>query len=99
MITPLQASVSTLMQTNAPPHVLGRVGAALNTIISTASLVSMAFAGALGEWIGVRNVFVVGGIVVILAGVASAWIFRGYKVPAPAAEAHPQPSLSNGTVS
>ncbi|HVF98495.1 MAG TPA: hypothetical protein VND68_01545 [Chloroflexia bacterium] len=46
-----------------------------------------------------RNVFVVGGIVVIPAGVASAWIFRGYKVPAPAAESHAQPSLLSGSVS
>ncbi|MDQ5824535.1 MAG: MFS transporter [Chloroflexota bacterium] len=97
MMTPMQASISTLMQTSAPPQVLGRVGAALNTLISTASLVSMAFAGALGELIGVRNVFVVGGIIVILAGVISAWMFRGYKVST--AESQAKPSLSGGAAS
>ncbi len=96
MMTPMQASISTLMQTSAPPQVLGRVGAALNTIISTANLLSMALAGALGEVIGVRNVFVVSGIIVILAGVSSAWIFRDYKVPT--AESNATQGLSERAV-
>ena len=78
-VTPLQASISTLVQTSVSDSARGRISASLNTLVSTASLLSMALAGALGQAIGVRNVFVVGGIVVVLAGVASAWVFRGYK--------------------
>src|SRR5439155_16286341 len=71
LVTPLQASVSTIIQTSVTDEVRGRISSSLNTMISTASLVSMGAAGLLGQAIGVRNVFVVGGIVIVFAGVAS----------------------------
>ena len=68
MITPLQASVATIMQTSVDNQLRGRIGAAMNTIMSSANLLSMALAGAFGEIVGVRNVFVLAGGVAIVAG-------------------------------
>jgi MFS family permease len=76
MVTPLQASISTISQTVVEDKMRGRVGAALNTLVSTASLVSMALAGILAQTVGLRNVFVLGGAVVVLAGLAAAAVFR-----------------------
>jgi DHA3 family macrolide efflux protein-like MFS transporter len=76
IVTPLQASIATLSQTSVADEVLGRVGASLNALITTASLISMALAGVLGDLIGVRNVFVVAGGVSVCAGLAAAAVFR-----------------------
>jgi MFS family permease len=75
-ITPLQAAIQTIMQTTVPNHILGRVGSALNTAIATANLVAMAFAGALGNWIGVRNVFLFAGGMTLLAGLLYSALFE-----------------------
>ena len=75
-VTPLQAAVSTLLQTTVASDVLGRVGAALNTTIGAANLLSMACAGLLGALLGVRNVFVFAGIVSVAAGLLALRLFR-----------------------
>lgn len=77
IMTPLQASIATLIQTLVPDEVRGRIGASLSTLISTANLLSMAFAGVFGDAIGIREVFVLSGIITMLAGIASAWVFKG----------------------
>ena len=77
-VTPMQASISTVIQTSTEDRMRGRVGAALSTLISTSSLISMGLAGVLAEAIGVRNVFIVGGAITILAGLGAAVIYRGY---------------------
>jgi MFS transporter, DHA3 family, macrolide efflux protein len=76
IVTPLQASIATLSQISVADEVLGRVGASLNALITTASLISMALAGVLGDLIGVRNVFVVAGGISVCAGLAAAAVFR-----------------------
>ena len=76
MVTPLQGAISTLIQTSVSDSLRGRISSALNTIVSTASLVSMGLAGVLGTMIGVRNVFLVSGAIVVAAGLMSAWVFR-----------------------
>jgi MFS family permease len=86
-ITPLQATVATILQTNAPNHQLGRIGAAQNTVITTTNLLSMGLAGLFGELVGIRTVFVLAGITTVLAGLGAAWMFRA--LPAPAAPESP----------
>lgn len=81
VITPLNASVATIMQTTVINEILGRVSSALNAVIQTSSLVSMFFAGAVAALVGVRTVFLISAVVVVFAGLLSAWIFRGYKPP------------------
>lgn len=76
VLTPLQAAIATISQTAVEDNMRGRTGAALSTMISTASLLSMALAGVLAQVVGLRNVFIIGGAVVIFAGLASAVVFR-----------------------
>lgn len=73
---PVQAGIGTLVQTSVDDHSRGRVGAALGAVIGSANLTSMALAGVLAGWIGVREVFVVAGILAVVAGAAAFWVFR-----------------------
>ncbi len=77
LATPLNAGISTLVQTSVSNEILGRIGAALNTVILTASLISMFFAGSLAALFGVRNVFLISGVIVTLSGVVAYFIFYG----------------------
>ena len=77
-LTPVQASLVTLIQTEVSDEVRGRASAALNTMSQTSNVVSMAAAGALADWMGVRQVFFLSGVITLLAGLVSAWVFRGY---------------------
>jgi MFS family permease len=75
-LTPVQATASTLMQKYVPNEKRGRAGSAINTAISVASVTSMALAGVLGDALGVRNVFVLSGLVVIVAGLLGAFLMQ-----------------------
>ena len=77
VVTPVTAATTTILQTNASDEVMGRVAAALNAVVSTANLISMALAGVLAAWLGTRQVFLLSGAVVVLAGVVAWGIFRG----------------------
>ena len=85
VMTPLQASVSTIMQTAVEDEMRGRVNGALDTMIQIANLASMTFAGIFGDIVGVRTTFILGGLVVVLAGIGSRLIF-GQTKPAPLAQ-------------
>lgn len=76
-ITPMQASISTITQTAIQDEMRGRVGAALGTLIQSANLLSMAMAGVIGDVVGIRGAFLVGGGLVIFAGIASSRVFGG----------------------
>jgi MFS family permease len=75
-ITPLQAAVTTLVQTQTEPRVRGRVAALLNSAVSGASILSMAFAGVAGQFLGVRSVFVLSGIVIGIGAMTAVYLFR-----------------------
>lgn len=75
-VTPLQAAISTLLQTSVDNTLLGRVQSAMNTTIGAANLISMACAGLLGALLGVRNVFILAGVVSVLAGLLAVRLFR-----------------------
>jgi MFS family permease len=84
LVTPLQASVSTLVQSEVPDEKRGRIGSALGTVIGSANVASMALAGAAAALIGTRSVFVLSGAIAVLAGVMTVWLFRGVAaVPTP----------------
>lgn len=86
MSTPLNTAIATLIQLVVDNEVLGRVSAALGAIIQVANLVSMFIAGTLAAMVGVRNVFVMGGVLAISAGFLAAAVFRGFKPPAATVE-------------
>lgn len=64
--TPLMA----LLQTRIPEHLQGRVLALMSTLMALAAPVGLTLAAPLGEWIGVRGVFVVAGVLGTLASLA-----------------------------
>jgi predicted MFS family arabinose efflux permease len=75
-VTPLNASISTVVQLATDDARRGRVAALLHSVMSLASVLSMAFAGVFGDILGVRAVFVGSGIIVGLGAVAAAMLFR-----------------------
>ncbi len=86
-VTPLQASVSTLIQSSTTDAVRGRIGAALGTVLTAASVTSMALAGLTAAVIGVRGVFAGAGVVALIAGATTVVLFKGVaagEIPAPA---------------
>ncbi|MEA2622194.1 MAG: hypothetical protein QOH61_1104 [Chloroflexota bacterium] len=76
VITPLQAAVTTIVQTATEPKVRGRVAALLNSVVSGATVISMAFAGLAGQFLGVRSVFLLSAAVIGLGAAAAVILFR-----------------------
>ena len=67
-VAPINTGVMTLMQIVVPNHQLGRVGGGMGTVSDTATLSSMALAGALGSVLGIPLVFFIAGVMCILGG-------------------------------
>jgi MFS family permease len=80
MVTPLQAMLQTIVQTASTDATRGRVVSILQASLSTASVVSMAIGGVLGDLIGIRSVYLAAAVLVVIAAGISFVLFRG--VPA-----------------
>ena len=74
-VTPLNAAISTIIQTTAADAVRGRVLGALNAAMSTATIVSTAAAGVFGGALGIRLVVGIGGLLCIAAAGLTAYLF------------------------
>ena len=88
-LAPLQAALAALLQATIPDDKRGRANATMNTVITLASVVSMASAGLLGDWLGVRQVFYLSGGITLLAGFLAAALMRAPHSPALAAKELP----------
>ncbi|HEX6301575.1 MAG TPA: MFS transporter [Acidimicrobiia bacterium] len=75
-VGPVQAGANTLSQTLIEDSLRGRVGGAVNTLISAANITSMGLAGVAAAAIGTRNVFLVSGSLVALSGLLAYWLFN-----------------------
>lgn len=75
-VVPAQSGLNTIMQMAVPDAKRGRVGSSFNAITTAASLVSMALAAALGDIIGLRNIYLVFGSIVMLSGLLSFWLIK-----------------------
>ncbi|HEX6287302.1 MAG TPA: MFS transporter, partial [Acidimicrobiia bacterium] len=75
-VGPVQAGANTLSQTLIEDSMRGRVGGALNTLVSGANIVSMGLAGIAAAAFGTRNVFVLSGALVFLSGLLAFVLFR-----------------------
>jgi MFS transporter, DHA3 family, macrolide efflux protein len=76
-VSPLQAAVVTMLQVTVEDAERGRIMSVLNAAMSAATVLSMAFAGIAGEFVGVRNVFFLAGAIVAVGAVISLVGFRG----------------------
>jgi MFS family permease len=74
-VTPVQASVTTILQTAVPPHFRGRAHASLATLVSGANLASMSLAGLFAGPAGIRPILAFSGAITIVAGVAAHFAF------------------------
>ena len=93
LVTPLQAMLQTIVQTASTDATRGRVSSVIQASMSTASVVSMAIGGVLGDLVGVRVVFVAAGALVLLAAGISVILFRG-GVRRPVASGTPEASAT-----
>jgi MFS family permease len=88
-VSPLQAAVVTLLQVNVEDAERGRIMSVLNAAMSAASVLSMAFAGIVGDLLGVRTVFFVAAAIIGAGAVVSLVGFRGAGRRADAAAREP----------
>lgn len=79
-VTPTQAAVSTIVQTEVPMEALGRVSSSLGTVTTTASVASMALSGVAAAAFGLRSVFVVAGVITLVAAASSLMVQRSSEV-------------------
>jgi MFS family permease len=76
-VTPLEASIGTVIQTATRDRERGRVAATLHAVMSAASVLSMAMAGVFGDLLTIRTVYVMAGVVVGIAALVAWLMFRG----------------------
>jgi MFS family permease len=75
-VTPLQASTQSLVQSITTDAVRGRVLGALQASLSTTQIVSIALAGVFASIIGIRNLFLIAGLICVAAAGITALLFR-----------------------
>jgi MFS transporter, DHA3 family, macrolide efflux protein len=88
-LLPLQAGLNTIQQLASPDAMRGRVGAAFNMVTTFSSLTSLGLAATLGEIIGLSQVLITCGSVVLISGVLGFWLI---KEPRPAPQEGSVPS-------
>ncbi len=82
IITPIEAAIPAMMQKIVPLDKMGRIGGVMNTSQSVATLVSMGAAGALADALGLRLIYVVAGMIAVIAGLSAIGAIRDEQ-PAP----------------
>ena len=93
-VTPPQAPLSTIVQTETPPEMLGRTGSAFNAAFTASNVAAMAIAGGAAAIVGVRSVFLAAGVIIALSGLVTAIMFRGASSSTSMAASEPQPVLT-----
>lgn len=68
VLVPAQSALMTLMQLAVPDLKRGRVGSAMNALVTAAGLVSMAAAAALGEVMNLGTIYFISGAITAAAG-------------------------------
>jgi MFS family permease len=74
LVVPLSSASGAIMQKIVSNELMGRVSSSFNVVTGGASLLSMALAGTLGATIGMRNVFLIAGVIVAFAAILSAML-------------------------
>ena len=82
-LTAAQAAAATLMQKLVPNEKRGRAASAMATVNSIANISSMAFAGLLGALFGIRYVFFLAGLIIVIAGIIGIYLMAGEPNPTP----------------
>jgi hypothetical protein len=96
-VTPLQAATTTILQTSVADGMRGRVMAAFQASMSTTTILSTAAAGIFADVIGIRQVILVGAVVVAVGAVGATWLYAADKRLARGAGSQNVPSGPRGT--
>ncbi|HMN59163.1 MAG TPA: MFS transporter, partial [Anaerolinea sp.] len=83
---PVQSALTTIMQLAVPDLMRGKVSSSLNAVVTVGGLLSMGLASFAGEAIGLRNIFVVVGAMIIISGLLGFALLREPAAEAPAAD-------------
>ncbi len=83
IVSPLQAAVATITQTAVSDELRGRTAAALNSVTSSANIISMGLAGVVAGVVGVRLSFVLAGGIIAASAVVALLLFGRAGTPAP----------------
>jgi len=75
-LVPAQSALMTMMQLAVPDLKRGRVGSALNALVTAAGLISMAIAAASGEVVPLRIVYVAAGVLVAAGGLLGLGVLK-----------------------
>jgi len=75
-IVPAQSALNTIMQLAVPDLKRGRVGSSFNAVTTAASLISMGTAALISEKIGLQNVYLLTGIIVLVGGLMGFWLLE-----------------------
>lgn len=75
-VPPINAGLQTLMQQGVPKAMLGRAESVADMAVATAQLASMAAAGWLGDQLGLRGTFLLGGGMMALGGVVMGFLLH-----------------------
>lgn len=76
-LPPVNAGLQTLLQQGVPAEMLGRAGSVVDTALTVSQLTSVAGAGWVAAWVGVRPTFVVAGALIGGGGLLLGWRLRG----------------------
>lgn len=71
-----RSAIATLLQAIVPDDKRGRVESAVNTIISASTTLSMGLAGFFGDFLGIRMVFGLAGLITLLAAGMAYYVLR-----------------------
>jgi len=74
--TPVSSALMTIQQLSTPDEMRGRVASSTNAFINAGALISMSAAAFTADAIGLRNVFVIVGGLILLSGVLGFWLLR-----------------------
>ncbi|MBN1136421.1 MAG: MFS transporter [Anaerolineae bacterium] len=75
-LVPAQSALMTMMQLAVPDLKRGRVGSALNALVTAAGLVSMGIAAVMGEAVGLRPMYAIAGLITLSAGVIGLFVLK-----------------------
>jgi predicted MFS family arabinose efflux permease len=79
-LPPLNASLQTMFQQGIPQYILGRAGSVMDMTVTLANLISMGAAGWMGDLIGIRQTFVLSGVMLLLGGLSMVWMLKGVQL-------------------
>ena len=68
----------TLMQEETPPHLLGRVGGSMMSVMMTSQVVGLSIAGPVAQAIGIRNLYFASAALLVLIAAAGHFKLRNH---------------------